>query len=310
MPTSRSRRLLTAGGFVVFWQLLAAAPVMPNMLLLDGALVGPEILAVGERGIILGSSDQGRTWERRPSQVQATLTGISFAPDSRRGWAVGHDALILVTEDGGRSWRQQWQGENLTDSFLDVIALDERRAIAIGAFGLYVETNDGGTTWTPRLLLEDDYHLNRITRGPSGTLYVAGEHGTLLRSRDRGANWDGIHSPYDGSFYGILPLGDEVLLAYGLRGRLYVSADDGDTWELVANERRSLMLTAVAVAPQRVIAAGQARAFVAFDLANRSLQAAHPGMLTAVAELLLLPDGSLLCLGEAGVTFLPATAQP
>ena len=310
MPTARSRRLLTAGGFVFFWRLLAAAPVVPNMLLLDGAVVGPEIVAVGERGTILGSSDQGRSWESRASQVQATLTGIAFAPGGRRGWAVGHDAVILATEDGGRSWRQQWQGENLTDSFLDVIALDERRAIAVGAFGLYVETTDGGATWTPRRLLEDDYHLNRITRGPSGTLYLAGEHGTLLRSRDQGANWDGIHSPYDGSFYGILPLGDELLLAYGLRGRLYVSADDGETWEQVANERRSLMLTALAVGPQRVIAAGQARAFVALDLAGRNLESAYPTMLTAVAELLLLPDGSLLCLGEGGVTILPAGAQP
>lgn len=310
MATNRSRRLLTAGGFVIFWQLLGAAPVVPNMLLLDGAVAGAEILAVGERGTILGSADQGRTWEARPSTVTATLTGISFAPDGRHGWAVGHDALILATEDGGRSWRKQWQGENLTDSFLDVIALDARHAIAIGAFGLCVETTDGGATWKPRRLLDDDYHLNRITRGPSGTLYLAGEHGTLLRSRDQGATWDGIHSPYDGSFYGILPLADIRLLAYGLRGRLYLSDDDGDTWEPVSNGQRNLMLTAVGVAPQRVILAGQARAFVALDLVNRTLQPTHAKMQTAVAELLPLPDGALLCLGEAGVTLLPAAAQP
>ena len=313
MATIRSRRLLIAGGFALFWPLLAAAPVAPvapNMLLLDGVAVGAEILAVGERGTIIGSADQGRTWEARPSPAKATLTGLSFAPDSRRGWAVGHDALILATDDGGRSWRRQWQGANLTDSFLDVLALDERHVIAVGAFGLCVETTDGGATWTTRRLLDDDYHLNRLTRGPTGTLYLAGEHGTLLRSRDRGATWDGIHSPYDGSFYGILPLGETRVLAYGLRGRLYLSEDDGDTWEPVENERRNLMLTAVAVAPGRVIVAGQARAFVALDLAQRTLQSTHPAMQTAVAELLLLPDGALLCLGEAGVTLLPAAPQP
>lgn len=310
MATSRSRRLLIAGGFAVFGHLLIAAPAVPNMLLLDGAVAGAEILAVGERGTILGTNDQGRTWEARPAAVEATLTGISFAPDGRRGWVVGHDALILATEDGGRSWRKQWQGENLTDSFLDVIALDERHVIAVGAFGLFVETTDGGTTWRQRQLLEDDYHLNRLSRGTSGTLYLAGEHGTLLRSRDQGATWDGIYSPYDGSFYGILPLSDTRLLAYGLRGRLYLSEDDGDTWEPVANEQRNLMLTALAVAPQRVIAAGQARAFVALDLANRTLQPAYPGMQTAVAELLPLADGSLLCLGEAGATVLPPAAHP
>jgi len=310
MPSNRSRRLLIAGGFVIFGQLLAAAAPGPQMLLLDGAVVGADILAVGERGAILGSPDQGRTWLARPSPTQTTLTGIAFAPEGRRGWAVGHDALILTTQDGGRTWSRQWQGGNLTDSLLDVIALDANRVIAVGAFGLYLETNDGGATWQQRRLLEEDYHLNRITRGPTGTLYLAGEHGTLLRSRDAGATWDGIHSPYDGSFYGILPLGDTTLLAYGLRGRVYLSTDDGDTWEQVPNEQRNLMLTALAVGPARVIAAGQARAFVAVDLAERTVQPAYIEMQTAVAELLLLPDGSLLCLGEAGVTLLPAAATP
>lgn len=310
MATVRSRPLLFAGGFAVFWHLLSATPTVPNMLLLDGAVAGAEILAVGERGTILGTNDQGRTWEARPSAVEATLTGISFAPDGRRGWVVGHDALILGTEDGGRSWRKQWQGENLTDSFLDVIALDARHVIAVGAFGLFVETTDGGATWQQRRLLDDDYHLNRLSRGPSGTLYLAGEHGTLLRSRDQGATWDGIHSPYDGSFYGILPLTDTRLLAYGLRGRLYLSENDGDTWEPVANAQRNLMLTALEVAPQRVIAAGQARAFIALDLGHGTLQPAYPGMQTAVAELLPLSDGSLLCLGEAGATVLPPAVHP
>lgn len=310
MFTFRSRRLLIAGGFGICWHLLAGAPVAPNMLLLDGAIAGDTILAVGERGTILGSTDQGRTWEARPSPAQATLTGLAFAPDGRHGWAVGHDALILATTDGGGTWRQQWQGENLTDSFLDVLALDARHVIAVGAFGLFLETTDGGATWHQRRLLDEDYHLNRITRGPTGTLYLAGEHGTLLRSRDQGASWEGIHSPYDGSFYGILPLDENRLLAYGLRGRLYLSADDGDGWTLVPNEKRNLFLTAVATGPQRVLAAGQARAFLALDVAQATLAPAYPEMHTAVAELLPLPDGALLCLGEAGATILPAEVHP
>lgn len=310
MSSKRSRRLLTAGGFFFCWHLLAGAPVVPNMLLLDGAVVGAEILAVGERGTILGSRDQGKTWEARPSPATATLTGISFSSDGRHGWAVGHDALILATEDGGQTWRKQWQGANLTDSFLDVLALDDRHVIAVGAFGLCLETTDGGATWQQRRLLEDDYHLNRLTRGSSGTLYLAGEHGTLLRSRDQGANWEGIHAPYDGSFYGILALGANRLLAYGLRGRLYLSVDDGDSWELIPNEQHNLMLTALVLAPERVLAAGQARALMFIDPTRKTLQPAYPQLRTAIAELLALPGDALLALGEAGATLLPAANPP
>lgn len=285
--------------------LAAAADVAPRMLLLDGVVAGNTTIAVGERGTILRSIDSARTWQAAAVPATATLTGVSFAADARQGWAVGHDALILATTDGGLTWRKQWQGENLSDSFLDVLALDEKHVIAVGAFGLYLSTADGGHTWTQRRLLDDDYHLNRLTRGPTGTLYLAGEHGTLLRSRDRGATWTPIDSPYDGSFYGILPLGERALLAYGLRGRLYHSTDDGDSWRPVANDQRVLLATAVRLADETIVVAGQARSlFVSRDQAA-TVTAWSPEFKTAVAELLVTPDGTLLALGEAGASVLP-----
>src|SRR5690606_13888501 len=142
------------------------------------------------------------------NSVRATLTGVSFATHAapQLGWAVGHDALILHSTDEGRTWVKQYQGDDLEESFLDVLALDAQRVIAVGAYGLFAITADGGRTWTRRKIDADDYHLNRITRGPSGTLYLAGEHGTLLRSADNGQTWTPIPAPYEGSFYGILPI--------------------------------------------------------------------------------------------------------
>ncbi len=277
-----------------------------NLLLLDGATAGPAIVAVGERGTILRSTDGAHTWTPEASGAAATLTGLSFAADGRHGWAVGHDALILATTDGGVTWTRQWQGTNLEESFLDVLALDARHVIAVGAYGLYVSTSDGGRTWERRRLGEDDYHFNRLTRGPTGTLYLAGERGTLLRSRDAGLNWERIDSPYDGSFYGILPLGERELLAHGLRGRIYRSVDDGATWALVPNEQRVLVATAARLGPGTVVFGGQSRALFVSRDGGRTVSAWTPGFTTAVAELLPLPDGRVLALGEAGATILPA----
>jgi len=310
MPAVRYRFLLA----LAVYGLGAASgwpdTVAPNMLLLDGAVLNQQVVAVGERGTILYSTDMGQSWHNAAVPDRATLTGISFAPNGKDGWAVGHDALILVTADGGRTWHRQWQGRNLTDSFLDVLVLDERHVIAVGAFGLFMTTADGGATWQPRRLLDEDYHFNRLTRGPTGTLYLAGEHGTLLRSHDQGANWTPIHTPYDGSFYGILPLSERKLLAYGLRGRLYVSDNDGDDWTPIANERRGLLLTAVRRPENLIMVAGQARAFLAINEPAMTLTALSLDFQTAVAELLALPDGSLLALGEAGATLLPKSPSP
>ena len=301
-PVATLRRLMLAATTVT---LAFAAPVAPRMLLLDGATAGPDAVVVGERGTILRSRDQGRSWFGASCPTGATLTGVSFAHGTPRGWAVGHDALILATGDAGRTWQKQWQGGNLQDSFLDVLAIDAQHVLAIGAYGLFVSTADGGKTWAHRKIIDEDYHLNRITRGPGGTLYIAGEHGTLLRSDDAGATWEHIDSPYDGSFYGILPLDTRTLLAYGLRGRIFRSADSGATWTAVPNAQRVLIATALHLADGCIVFAGQSRGWFVSRDGGRSVTPWAVPATAAVAELLEMPDGSLLALGEAGVGALP-----
>lgn len=277
------------------------------MLLLDGAVVGSDVIAVGERGTILLSPDQGARWERIPSPTRAALTGVGFATLAapRLGWAVGHDAVILATTDGGRTWVRQYQGENLQDSFLDVLALDAQRVIAVGAYGLGVVTTDGGRTWTRKKFTDDDTHFNRITRGPSGTLYLAGERGTLLRSVDRGESWQPLTAPYEGSFYGVLPLDARTLVAYGLRGHAYRSGDDGTSWQPLSVAEPVLLATAVALKGGPLIFAGQARALWIVRDQGRTLAPLAGALSTGIAELIELPDGRLLALGEAGATTLP-----
>ncbi|MDB6126866.1 MAG: hypothetical protein JWM35_762 [Verrucomicrobia bacterium] len=292
---------------IVTSAVLHAADVRPNMLLLDGVVAGPVIVAVGERGTILNSADDGHTWQSADVAAAATLTGVSFADGTKEGWAVGHDALILVTHNAGRSWRKQWQGENLQDSFLDVLALDAQHIIAVGAYGLFVSSDNGGQTWTRRHISDDDFHFNRITRGPTGSLYLAGERGTLLRSHDSGAHWDRIDSPYDGSFYGILPLDKSTLIAYGLRGRIFRSTDDGATWVPVANELRALLATATVMKNGSILFAGQSRAWLISRDGGKTVAPWPSTLASAVAELIPLADGTMLALGEAGSSMM---AQP
>lgn len=281
-----------------------AAEFVPRMLLLDGAVAGPDVIAVGEQGTILRSSDNARTWQSTGGSLRATLTGVCFAPDGQHGWAVGHDALIVTTADSGRTWSKQYQGESLQDSFLDVLALDAQRVIAVGAYGLFAATADGGKSWTRQKLLAEDYHLNQLSRGPTGTLYLAGEHGTLLRSSDQGKTWSPIATPYDGSFYGIVPLDRRTLLAHGLRGRIYRSIDDGATWELIATPQPVLLATAVKLKSNFLLVAGQARTLLLSRDYGKSLVPSPAALTTAVAVLLETPDGSILALGEAGATLI------
>lgn len=305
-PIRRGRRILAAATVIACTLTAPAAEWVPRMLLLDAALVGTDVVAVGERGTIVRSGDEGMTWTRSESRTFATLTAVSFAPDSaaRIGWAVGHDALILGTTDAGQTWAVSFQGPNLQDSFLDVLALDATNAIAIGAYGLCLVTADAGQTWTRRELSREDVHCNRITRGPTGTLYIAGERGTLLRSKDRGANWTAIPAPYEGSFYGVLPLGPTLLLAHGLRGHAYQSSNDGETWTLVPTPATALYAAAVRLQNGDILLAGNAPTLAQSVDQGRTFTAS-PNAAGALADLLQLPSGRVLAVGESGVTIFP-----
>ncbi len=295
---------------ILAFTLAHAAPLAPRTLLLDVALSGNDIVAVGERGAIARSEDNGRTWETIASPARATLTGVAFATQAapRTGWAVGHDATIIGTADGGRTWTKSYQGENLQDSFLDVITLDAQRAIAVGAYGLCVATATAGKTWERRKISDDDTHLNRITRGPGGTLYLAGERGTLLRSTDQGATWTRLAAPYEGSFYGILPLDRRTLLAHGLRGRVFHSTDDGQSWQPIATPAPALLATAVRLRSGVTVLAGQTRTLFFARETNAPFTASPSPLASAIAELLELPDGQLLAVGEAGATLIDLAA--
>lgn len=307
---SRLNRLLrlvrTVFPGVLLASVLTAQSVRPSMLLLDGALVGSAVIAVGERGTVLVSMDHGTSWRKSATPTRATLTGVSFPATDlpRRGWAVGHEAEILVSVDRGLTWARQYQGTNRTDSFLDVIALDERRAIAVGAYGLFASTDDGGNTWNPRKIRDEDSHLNRISAGPTGKLYIAGEAGTLLRSLDHGKTWREIRSTYQGSFYGVLPLGENTLLAHGLRGHVLRSEDDGASWNEIQGAAPVLLACAIPVAGKGIVIAGQARHLYLSTDEGRTLTTPTGAPATGVAELLDLGSGRVLALGEAGATLL------
>lgn len=289
---------------------LGAAPP-PKMLVLDAALAADDaVVAVGERGLVLRSSDHARTWAAAASGATATLTAIAFAPgaDRRTGWTVGHEGVVLATTDAGASWRRQFPEGGDADSFLDVLALDAKRILAVGAYGLFAASSDGGATWQRRKVRDDDYHFNRITRGPAGTLYLAGERGTLLKSADDGANWQPIPAPYEGSFYGILPLDRRTLLAHGLRGHVFRSADDGATWRRVEIDAPVLLATALRLRSNFILVGGHARTLWLSRDYGVGFKPVAAAPTTAVAEYLELGDGAVLAVGEAGVQRLELSA--
>lgn len=210
----------------------ATTIALAQTLALDVQRAGARLVAVGERGRIFVSDDDGGHWRGVDSPTEATLTALAFV-DDKRGVAVGHDAVIVATADGGLSWRQVHSAPDERAPLLDVWFDRGGRGIAVGAYGTFLESMDGGASWGATGAVTSDWHFNAVGGFVDGTRLIAGESGTLLRSNDGGETWVELASPYKGSFFGLLTLDDGGVLVFGMRGHVYRSDDKGDSWQAV-----------------------------------------------------------------------------
>jgi len=275
------------------------APLAVRSLLLDAAFADGLIVAVGERGHIVRSTDGGKSWVQVPVPTRSMLTGVHLH-DAKLGWAVGHDAVILRTEDGGLSWsRVHWAPED-ERPLLDVWFRDARRGYAVGAYGLLLTTADGGTTWTEGRVSSDDFHLNDLAAGEGDRLYLAAEAGAFYRSDDAGETWRALPTDYAGSFFGVLPLGGESLLLFGLRGHLFRSDDGGASWTPFEVDTEASLTSGVVRRDGSVVVAGLAGTVLLSRDAGRTFDLHELPDRLGTSTVVETPDGTVLLVGEGG----------
>lgn len=277
-------------------------------MLLGIARAGEQIVAVGGNGAIVRSAD-GKTWRQVPSPVDTGLNAVAFA-DAQHGWAVGHDAVILGTADGGATWSIQNFQPELYAPIFSILPLDAQKAIVVGAFGLIKATDDAGATWhdvnAPELS-SDKLHLNAITRLRNGQLAVAGEHGLVGVSVD-GSQWRRIPTPYEGSFFGVLPWGEKGAIVFGMRGNVYVSDDPGTaSWKKIEIAAPVSFFGGEALSDGRLLLTGADSTLVILQpdgtvASTRKLRA--DGNESSLTGSLKLADSEIV-IGESGVAAIP-----
>lgn len=303
--------------------------------LLAIARAGERFVAVGERGIVLLSDDEGRQWRQAKVPTRVTLTAVHFS-SAKKGWAVGHLGVVLTTEDGGESWTKQLDGkvaaqlvlrhfeamaqrggevtkelaaaqllvEDGPDKpFLDVYFENERDGFIVGAYNLILATRDGGKTWLPwqgQIDNPDGLHLYAI-RKIGGQFYIAGERGSLFRSIDGGGRFVRVSSPYDGSFFGLLPTRGGGVVAYGLRGNAFKSVDGGASWKRVETESAASLVAGAVLSDGTLVLANQVGQILVSVDDGTSFRSGRGGTASSLSGLIQAADGTLVVVGAGGV---------
>ncbi|MCP8467546.1 YCF48-related protein [Pseudomonas sp. ZM23] len=326
-------------GVDVLAQPAVHGPQALHAVLQDVARAGERLVAVGERGVVLLSDDSGMTWRQATAvPVSVGLTAVQFI-DARTGWAVGHAGVVLRSDDGGEHWTLQLDGKRAAaleqraaeasddaarvasaqrlvadgadKPLLALSFADARHGLVVGAYGLALSTADGGRSWQSameRLPNRRGLHLYALARRGSD-LYVAGEQGLLLRSRDDGAHFDALQGPYDGSYFAAAVLPGGRLLVGGLRGTLFASDDAGESFQPLANPIPA-SINGIRVADGQLLLASQAGMLLRSGLDHFAVQALPVSDGLPLTAAITAADGATVAVGMAGARRLTPSSQP
>ncbi|MFO7526797.1 MAG: protein kinase [Ignavibacteriaceae bacterium] len=236
------------------------------------------IVLAGNKGIILRSSNSGKSWRRIEAGIKSNLYSIISSTFDNLV-IVGERGVILLSTDAGQTWQRK---NSDTDKSLfrvksfrnriyitgsegtllvcnntiddvkalnkpvnsilyDIYFLNTLSGFVIGWDGALLHTSDGGTSWTKKVKLTGDY-FRSITFINEKTGIIVGGGGTILRSNDSGLNWEPISSITISSFNKVLSLNDEIVIAVTNKGEIFQSLDYGLNWQ-ISNSGVFTMLT-------------------------------------------------------------------
>ena len=311
-----------------------------HAVLIDLARAGDRLIAVGERGVIVLSDDNGQSWRQVQVPVSVSLVAVQFI-DDEHGWAVGHGGTVLATADGGERWSLQLTGiqaaeielkaaqdikANAVDAdaadmrisnaerlvadgpdkpFLALHFLDANHGLVAGSYGMVFSTQDGGATWQSLIgSIENPslVHIYAIAR-KDHLWFLAGEQGYVARSTDDGKSFTHLPSPYNGSFFTANVRGDGALLIAGLKGHAYLSSDDGASFNQLKVSRPSSISSSARLPDGSVLLANQTGDLFSSSASNGlALNPVGNPLGIPVSSIVEAVDGSLITSGFAGLS--------
>lgn len=319
------------------------SPLAPRRLVTGIARAGDVLVAVGQRGHIVASTDGGQSWTQAAVPVSSDLTAVHFV-DAKVGYATGHDGVVLGTRDGGRSWECLLDGKRAnalvldhmkrrvaapdasdTDRklleeaqrnadagpdkpFLDLCFTSAEEGFVVGAYGLIMRTTDGGRNWESWFDRADNAGLLNLYSicVAQGAHYIAGEGGLLLKLDRDAKRFQALPSPYKGSFFGIAPTRAGVL-AYGMRGNAFLSEDAGATWTPVVTGLSASIVANAFAADGTMVLVDQAGAIARHSDASNSFTLSNLRSQAPLAAVAFAGEASLVVGGPRGLATIDLT---
>lgn len=214
---------------------------------------GSALLVVGDKGVVLSSTDNGASWTRAQLENSPFLMDAVVCPDKRfvaldyqhnvwfsdvtgtqwqakkvetfeapqaiscdsqgRLWIVGGFSSILRSDDGGDSWEESSMDEDL--HFTTVQFVDADHGLLMGEFGVVARTVDGGQSWEMLEPIPDEFYPQDAWFQTMDRGWVVGLNGTVLYTEDGASTWQSQETGTKQPIYSIAANGDSLYAVGG-----------------------------------------------------------------------------------------------
>jgi len=190
---------------------------------------------VGWGNTFMMTEDGGVTWVDIAAGTDIYYySGLNFY-DENNGFAMGLNLSngldSYITNDGGITWSLGTNTTNMAE-FASAYA-DEDTLFTVGKDQVISKSEDGGENWSViNTGIQGFYNFEVYFKDLNNGI-VSTEDGTLLTTHDSGLTWDSFSTGYH-NFYGLNYVGDHIYAA-GTDEDIYLSSDNGTTWEMIHN---------------------------------------------------------------------------
>ncbi|MCK0153903.1 YCF48-related protein [Alcanivorax sp. S6407] len=303
------------------------SPLVKANTYLDLADAGGRIVAVGDRGKILYSDDEGGHWQVASTPSEVLLTSVCFA-DARHGWAVGHDALVLGTSDGGETWTLQYSdplGGDGTDDAGDIadggdVAMDDLSMDDI--YGdPYADEEYSDDPYGDDPYSDDPYADDAgSSSGPVDTsgaplldvqcesrdhAVAVGGYGYYLETTDGGASWskklDRLKNGDGWHLYDLTAVSKSATrYLVGEKGAMFRSVDEGASWERLKSPYSGTLFGALALSDAKALVYGLQGNIWLTGNRGVSWSKVPSGLSRGINDGAVLANGSLVLVTNAG----------
>jgi photosystem II stability/assembly factor-like uncharacterized protein len=335
---------LPISGFAVPYEVLeldaAKTPLVPHTLMFDITKAGERYIAVGVRGHIILSDDDGTTWRQAEKvPVRSDLLAVTFV-DELTGWSVGHDSVILHTTDGGENWVKQFDGRvlgvqgqayyqaklaKLQDGLAvcdskpkdlsDLVALsscEELKARAQNYDDLIYEMEFAAELGADKPFFQIACYKG-IHSDTGVSCNVAGAYGIQFRTDDNGEHWiakmENVGNPDFVHLFGGAQVGETDFMVVGEMGNVWAVSSlvsESAAWTPLTTDYEGSLYTAVAADDGSYIAAGLVGTVLRSDDKGTTWSEIAKPRSSNIVDSLKLSDGRLVLIAQSGQIFVSA----